>query len=62
MNNRDNELKEIIDQQVEQIEQTKEELEEYKDRLEEHSRDTDMLKRLYDDGFIDLNGNPIIKN
>ena len=28
-------------------------------KLEEHENDTELLKGLYDKGFIDLDGNPI---
>ena len=36
----------------------KEELKFYKQKLEDHSSDTDLLKQLYDAGFIDIDGNP----
>ena len=62
MKSRNEELIELVDNQTKQIEDMKEELEEYKNRLEDHSRDTDLLKRLYDNGYIDLNGDPIERN
>ena len=48
-----------INKQADEIEQMREELENYKQKLEDHSRDTDLLKQLYDDGFIYIDGNPI---
>ena len=36
-----------------------EELDELKQKLEDHSRDTDLLKHLYDGVYIDMNGDPI---
>ena len=48
-----------IEQQEEEIENLKEELKDAKSRLEDHSRDTDLLKKLYDDEYIDINGDPI---
>ena len=35
------------------------ELSECKKKVEAHSGDTELLNRLYQDGFIDINGNPI---
>ena len=57
--NNNDELENLIDQQTKQIEQMKEELDEYKNKLEDHMKDSDLLKKLYDDGYIDLDGNPI---
>ena len=37
----------------------KDELKELNSRLEEYSKDTDLLRRLYEDGWIDADGNPI---
>ena len=50
-----------INKQTDEIERMREELENYKQKLEDHSRDTDLLKKLYDDGFIDIDGN-LIRN
>ena len=33
-------------------------LEEAKQKLENHEKDTDLLKTLYENGFIDIDGNP----
>ena len=38
------------------------ELIEWKDRIEDYERDSQLLKRLYDDGYIDLEGNPVDKD
>ena len=51
----------FIEEQRHEIEQMQEELEDYKQKLEDHSKDTDLLKNLYDRGYIDLDGNPINK-
>ena len=62
---KDNERKEIselIERQVDEIERLKDELNEYKEKIEYHERDSDILKQLYQDGFIDLDGKPIIKD
>ena len=40
----------------------KEELIDYRERVENHERDTELLKRLYENGYIDLNGDPIDRN
>ena len=48
-----------IKKQADEIEQMRYELENYKQKLEDHSRDTDLLKQLYDDFFIDIDGNQI---
>ena len=40
----------------------KDKLNEYKDILEEHERDTELLKHLYENGYLDLDGNPIERN
>ena len=51
-----------MNNQADEIERLKEELEEYKHRIDERSKDTDLLKSLYEAGHIDLDGNPIDKN
>ena len=55
---KDQELENHIKKHTNKIEQTKEELKFYKKKLEDHSRDADLLKQLYDAGFIDIYGNP----
>ena len=55
------EMLDFIEEQRHEIEQMQEELEDYKQKLEDHSKDTDLLKNLYDRGYIDLDGNPINK-
>ena len=37
----------------------KEELIDYRKRIDDHEGDTELLKRLYENGYIDLNGDPI---
>ena len=47
-----------MEQQADEIEKMQEELEDCIKRLEDHSKDTDLLKNLYDKGYIDEAGNP----
>ena len=56
---RNRELSSLIEKQAEEINQMKEELIAYRERVENHERDTELLKRLYEDGYIDLNGDLI---
>ena len=56
------ELSTLIEKQAEEIDQMKEELIDYRERVENHERDTELLKRLYENGYIDLNGDPIDRN
>ena len=56
------EMSELIETQADEIERTKIELDEYKDRIENYEIETDILKQLYHDGFINLDGHPIDKN
>ena len=56
------EMSELIETQADEIERMKIELDEYKERIENHERETNILKQLYHDGFIDLDGHPIDKN
>ena len=51
-----------MNNQADEIERLQEELEEYKQRINEHSKNTDLLKSLYEAGNIDLDENPIDKN
>ena len=55
---KDQKLENHISKQADEIEKMKDELKLYKKKLEDHSRDTDLLKQLYDAGFIDIDGNP----
>ena len=48
-----------MEQQANEIEKMQEELDDCRNRLEDHSKDTDLLKNLYDKGYIDEAGNPI---
>ena len=57
-NRKDQELENHISKQADEKEQMKDELKFYKQKLEDHSRDTDLLKQLYDAGFIDIDDNP----
>ena len=54
---KDKDLITHIHQQEEEIDRLKDEPKEWKARLEDHSKDTDLLKSLYEQGYIDLNGN-----
>ena len=51
-----------MNNQEDEIERMKEELEDYKQRLNEHSKDTDLLKHLFEIGHIDIDENPINKD
>ena len=55
-------LEDYIEKQYEEIDELKLMLKETTFKLEEHERDTDLLKNLYDKGFIDIDGNPIVKD
>ena len=50
-----------IHQQEEEIDGLKDEIKEWKASLEDHFKDTDLLKSLYEQGYIDLNGNPTFR-
>ena len=50
-----------IDQQADDIESLQEELAEYKQKLDDHSKDTEVLKRLYENGNIDMDWEPTNK-
>ena len=49
----------LIEQQKEEMNIMKDELKELNSRLEEHSKDSDLLRRLYENGCIDADGNTI---
>ena len=49
----------LIEQQKEEMNIMKDEFKELNSRLEEHSKDTDLLRRFYEDGCIDADGNPV---
>ena len=49
----------LISSLREEIEELKHMLIEKDRKIEEYSEDTDILKRLYEDGIIDINGDPI---
>ena len=59
---KEKELNKLIHNQEEEIDSLKDELREWKDRLEDHSRDSEILKRLYEQGYIDLDGKPTSRN
>ena len=40
----------------------KNELDDCRARLEDHEKDAELLKQLYDNGYLDLDGNPIERN
>ena len=48
-----------VQEQEDEIDKLKEELRACKSKLDDYSKDTDLLKKLYDDGYIGLDGNPI---
>ena len=56
---REQEYIDWIKQQKEEMTIMKDELKELNSRLEEHTKDTDLLRRLYEDGYIDADGKPI---
>ena len=56
---REKKLEEFIEKQNEEIEDLKLMLIETTLKLEKHENNTELLKDLYDKGFIDLDGNPI---
>ena len=37
----------------------KNELNDCKRRIEDHEKDSEILKQLYENGYIDLNGDPV---
>ena len=49
----------LIEKQKDEIYDFKEELNGFKSRLEYHKRDTEILKSLYGQGIIDIDGNPV---
>ena len=53
------ELVDLIERQDEEIKRMRDELNECRDRIENHERDSEFLKHLYENGYIDLNGNSI---
>ena len=56
------ELTYYMEQQANDIEQLQEELDECKQKLEDHSRDTELLRKLYEGGYIDQDGKPTYQN
>ena len=58
VDNKEKKLENLIEKQGEEIEDLKQMLEEVKQKLEYHEKDTDLLKTLYENGFIDIDGNP----
>ena len=56
VDNKEKKLENFIEKQGEEIEDLKQMLEEAKQKLEDHEKDIDLLKTLYENGFI--NGNP----
>ena len=59
---RNQEMIDCMQQQADEIEHLKEKLDQYAQDLEDHSRDTELLKRLFERGYIDIEGNPIERN
>ena len=56
---KDKQMLKLIPSLREEIEELKHMLIEKDRKIEEYSEDTDILKRLYEDGIIDINGDPI---
>ena len=50
-----------MEQQAGEIERIQEEIDDCKRRLEDHSNDAKLLKKLYEEGHIDADGNHINK-
>ena len=50
-----------INRQKDEIDDLKNELKEYKVKYEDRQKDIELLQKLYDNGYIDLDGNPIDK-
>ena len=59
MDKKNQDLSEYIRQQVEEIDDMKNELNDCKRRIEDHEKDSEILKQLYDNGYVDLNGDPV---
>ena len=58
---KDQEIIDYMQQQADNIGRLQEELDERKQKLEDHSNDTELLKKLYERVYIDINGNPTHK-
>ena len=56
---REENYSDFINTQKDEIYDLKEELNECKARLEDHEKDTELLKCLYDQGIIDIDGKPV---
>ena len=54
-------LTDCIERQKEIIEDLKMELVDFKSKYEDRERDTQLLQNLYNNGYIDLDGNPVDK-
>ena len=61
VDNKEKKQKIFIEKQDEEIVDLKQMLEEAKQKLEDHEKVTDLLKTLYENGFIDIDGNPTEK-
>ena len=59
VDNKEKILGELIEEQNQEIEDLKLMLKETTLKLEEHEKDTELLTKLYQKGFIDLDGNPV---
>ena len=62
IDNKDKKHEELVEKQDEEIEDLKQMLTDTKARLEEHERDSELLRSLYEKGYIDLDGSPIEKD
>ena len=55
---KENELTDYIRNQKDEIEDLKNELNDYKTKYEDRQKDTELLQKLYENGYIDADGNP----
>ena len=59
---RNQEMIDCMKQQADDIEHLNEMLEQFAQDLEDHSRDTELLKRLFERGYFDIEGNTVERN
>ena len=53
---------ECMQEQADEIEHLQIKLKQYEQDLDDHSKDSELLRRLYESSHIDLDGNPIERN
>ena len=54
---RNQDLIECMKEQTNEIEHSQRKLKQYEQDLDDHSKDTELFRRLYESGHIDLDGN-----